>query len=410
MDFELKDTPEMAVFRGEVREFLKEIIPGDLAISPDPDKHTEEQYHKRREIGRRLGARGWLYPTWPTEYGGGGLTMDHAIVIEEEIDEYQLTLPPYYDSGGHLGGADILVWGTEEQKKAFLPPMLKGEVVTWQLLTEPHGGSDLASTKTAAIRDGDEYVLNGTKTFVGSNHKPDQMFTIVLTDPQGPRHQNLSWIMVPGDLPGITIQPLDLLGLGGEGGAPSGHKNSVFFEEVRVPAFNLVGGENNGWKVATTHLELEHGGGGRVGRNRQLDRFFEYCVGAKFNGEAIGKDPDVRELLADIYVEGDINRLFGLRNFWMRHARRTPSYEGSQSVFFRRLSGLRNVRSMQQVLGYLSLIRDPEWAPAGGWLELYARSGVGGLHGGGTLDTDRVIMARRMGLGRTVREEAGKMD
>src|SRR5712692_4385218 len=154
MDFESMDTPEMAAFRQEVRNFLKEIIPKELVISADPIKNTDEQYEMRRQINRKLGAKGWSCATMPKEYGGGGLTMEHAIVIDEEMDEYGLSV-----SGPGLGGPSILVWGTEEQKKRFLPGVFTGQVRMPILLTEPHGGSDLASTKTTAIREGDEYII-----------------------------------------------------------------------------------------------------------------------------------------------------------------------------------------------------------------------------------------------------------
>src|SRR5687768_17802395 len=143
MDFESIDSPEMAKFRQEVRNVLKEIVPKDIMISADPKKNTDEQYELHRELARRLGNRGWLYPTVSKEYGGAGLTVDHAIVISEELDEYELTAPSYSDST-RLIGPDIYVWGTEEQKKRWLPDMYTAKVVSWQLLTEPHGGSDLA--------------------------------------------------------------------------------------------------------------------------------------------------------------------------------------------------------------------------------------------------------------------------
>ncbi|MSQ15134.1 MAG: hypothetical protein EXR50_04640 [Dehalococcoidia bacterium] len=251
-------------------------------------------------------------------------------------------------------------------------------------------------------------MLNGTKTFVGNDYAPDQLWTIVLTDPQGPRHQNLSWIMVPANLPGITRHQLDLATAGTA--EPEGHKNSVFFEDARVPAFNLIGGENNGWKVANTHLELEHGGTGRVGRHRQLERLHEYCKATAFNGQVIDKDEDIRDTMAEVYVNGDIHRLFGLRNFWIRHTQKTGTYEGSQSIYWRRKSDLKNVFLIQQMLGYLTIINEAPWAAADGWLEMYMRQGPRGLHGGGTDDIDRVIIARRMGLGRTVKEEAGKVE
>src|SRR5918999_924283 len=111
---------------------------------------------QRRELGRRLGEKGWNYPLGPREYGGGGLDGEPPLILEEEADRLDLSLPPYYDSGGRLGSASVLVWGTEEQKRRFLPPIYTGEVRTWQLLSEPGAGSDLAGVQTTALRDGDD--------------------------------------------------------------------------------------------------------------------------------------------------------------------------------------------------------------------------------------------------------------
>ena len=337
MDFEPRYTAEQEAFRTEVQDWLRDNIPAGIQHPADSIDLTYEQYQLRRELGRRLGDKGWLWPTAPEEYGGGGLTVDHSVVLEEEIDNYNLSLPPYYDSGGRLGGNSILVWGSEEQKQEFLPKIFKGEIRTWQLLTEPEAGSDLANAKTAARRDGDDYVINGQKVYVGSAHGSDYMWTITCTDPEGDRHHNLSWFMVPSNLPGISVFPMDLLSSAGESGAGSGVKNIVYFDNVRVPARNLIGGENEGWKVATTHLELEHGTGGRIGRNWIVDRIFDYCKSNNRRGEALSKDPDVRERLIDIYIDAEIGRLFQLRNYWMRHSgvphhlRRTPRRPTSAS-------------------------------------------------------------------------------
>ena len=159
MDFESRYTPEQEEFRREVSAWLRENVPDGMEHPADPADLTWDQYQLRRDLGRKLGDMGWLWPTAPAEYGGGGLDVDSAVVIEEEIDAFGLTLPPYYDSGGRLGGNSILVWGSEEQKHAFLPPIFTGRVRTWQLLSEPEAGSDLANVKTQAIPpDGDDPV------------------------------------------------------------------------------------------------------------------------------------------------------------------------------------------------------------------------------------------------------------
>jgi hypothetical protein len=409
MDFEPTYTPEQEEFRQEVKEWLKENVSPDISHPPDSIDITEEQYQLRRALGRKLGEKGWLWATAPEEYGGGGLALDHAVVIEEEVDSYGLTVPPYYDSGGRLGGASIMVWGTEEQKQTFLPPIFRGEVRTWQLLTEPEAGSDLANAKMSAERDGDEYVINGQKIYVGSSLGADYMWTITCTDNEAPRHQNLGWFMIPADLPGITIQPMDLLISGGEAGAGSGVKNTVFFDNVRVPAFNLIGGENEGWKVATTHLELEHGTGGRIARNWLVDHLFEYCRENKRNGQPLTKDPEVRDKLIDIYVEAEIARLFNLRNYWMRHSKADITYEGPQASYWRKMSGLRMSQSVLDILGPSALTYDPQWGAADGHVEAHQRSAIVAIHPGGTADIQKLIMARRIGIGREVREKAGAL-
>ena len=409
MDFEPTYTPEQEEFRQEVREWLSDNVSPDIAHPPDSINITEEQYQLRRGLGRKLGEKGWLWATAPEEYGGGGLSLDHAVVIEEEVDSYGLTVPPYYDSGGRLGGASIMVWGTEEQKQRFLPPIFRGEVRTWQLLTEPEAGSDLANAKMSAERDGDEYIINGQKIYVGSSLGCDYMWTITCTDNEAPRHQNLGWFMIPADLPGITIQPMDLLISGGEAGAGSGVKNTVFFDNVRVPAFNLIGGENEGWKVATTHLELEHGTGGRIARNWLVDHLFEYCRENQRNGQPLTKDPDVRDKLIDIYVEAEIARLFNLRNYWMRHSKAEITYEGPQASYWRKMSGLRMSQSILDILGPSALTFDPQWGAADGHVEAHQRSAIVAIHPGGTADIQKLIMARRIGIGREVREQAGAL-
>jgi len=407
MDFEVTYTEEQQRFRHEVRAWLDANVTSGLTRIPVSDDDSRRRYHELRALGRKLGARGWLYPRAPQAYGGGGLDVDHTIILEEEVDRVGLALPPYYDSGGKLGSATILVWGTEAQKQAFLPPIFRGEVRTWQLLTEPGAGSDLAGVTTAAIRDGNEYVINGQKIFVGSDHGTDRIWMIACTNPGGVRHENLSWFMIDADLPGITVQPMELMGTGGEGGTDPVQKNTVFFDQVRVPAFSLVGGENQGWKAASTHLELEHGAGGRIGRNRVWDRLLRYCQETKRDGVPLSQNPDTRDLLADIYIRTEVQRLFGLRNFWLTYAKRPRSYEGPQLSYYRKMAGLWMTGAILEAVGPAALTTDPTWGSIDGFLELQQRNGIIAVHPGGTADVQRVSMARRIGIGRAARESAG---
>ena len=301
------------------------------------------------------------------------------------------------------------MWGSEEQKAHFLPPIFKGEVRTWQLLTEPEAGSDLAGVKTNASRDGDEYVINGGKIFVGSDHGAEQAWVLCETDPSAPRHENLSWFIIPMDAPGVSILPMDLLGTGNEGGAGTGRKNTIHFENVRVPAFNLVGGENNGWQVATTHLELEHGGGGAIQPNTLVSRFIDYCKETRRGGRPLSADPEIRLRLADIYMRSEIVRLFGVRNFWLANANQPRSYEGSQLSYYEKMAGLENAEAMLDILGPYALVKDERWTVLKTAVELDQRNSIVNLHPAGTADIQKVIMSRRIGVGRTVREKAGAL-
>ena len=408
MNFAIEDSAEQSAFRAEVRSFLEQNIPPDLEHSVDPCDMSYAQYQLRRDLGRRMGARGWLYPSMPKEYGGGDLSADQVAILHDELSRIGLALPPYYDAGGRMSAPTILVWGTPEHKQRFLPPICRGEVRTWQLLTEPGAGSDLAGIKTTAIRDGDAYVVNGQKVFVGSSHGADYSWTIVVTDPKGERHKNLSWLMIPMNLPGIAVTPMDLLATGGEGGSGSGVKNAVFFDNVHVPADNLIGGENNGWKVATTHLEVEHGGMGRLSDRRVIYDFISLCRERR-DGYAIADDPGARAELVELYIEAEITRLFALRNHWLAHTGQPRSYEGAQYSLRRKLSGLDIAEKMLRIAGPCVLSKDARWGPLKGTVEYFQRDAITALHPGATTDIQRVVIARRIGIGGREREKAGAL-
>src|SRR5207245_10543582 len=154
-----------------------------------------------------------------------------------------------------------------------------------------------------------------------------RIWMIACTNPGSARHENLSWFMIDADLPGITVQPMELMGTGGEGGTDPVQKNTVFFDQVRVPAFSLVGGENQGWKAASTHLELEHGAGGRIGRNRVWDRLLRYCQETKRDGVTLRQNPDKRRLLAGVYIRTGVKGHCGLTRVSQLALSRTRSCE-----------------------------------------------------------------------------------
>ena len=161
--------------------------------------------------------------------------------------------------------------------------------------------------------------------------------------------------------------------------------------------------------MATTHLELEHGTGGRIGRNHLVDRLFEHCKTTMRRGQPITKDPDARERLIDVYIEQEVVRLLQLRNYWMRHSGITTTYEGPQASYLRKVNGLRMAGAMLDILGPAGLTHDPKLGAAEGHMEAHSRAGIVAIHPGGTTDIQKVIMARRIGIGREVREKAGAL-
>lgn len=393
------DTPEQASFRREVRAWLETAMRdrGDLKWSTQwSTRGNEVEYQFRRDLALKMGAKGWLFPTIPTEYGGGGLDTDHQFVLEGEMARHDLSLSQVFYTLARIVVPVVYQWGTEEQKKKILPPLVKGEVICWQVMTEPQGGSDLATLTTVAKRVGDEYVINGQKVMVGSTHYPDYLWTIVNTNPDGERHENVSWIYVDAHAPGVTIQPLPMV---------MGMKNIVFFDDVHVAADDLVGGENNGWRVSTTHLELEHDGAGSVSGDVAVDRLIKYCSENSDSRGRLIDQADVRRILADAIIDGHVLKSLQTRNLWHRLQRDPVPYGGVQARYLRRMIGLSNAQRFQQILGYSSLVKDLSVDEAMDF-DYVSRRGPATLHGGGTLDTDRLQFARRLGLGRRPRESA----
>jgi 3-oxocholest-4-en-26-oyl-CoA dehydrogenase alpha subunit len=401
VDFELAYSNEQAVFRAEVRAWFEREVPTSLQTRPQSPAESALQYADRRALGLKLGAKGWMYPSIPREYGGAGETLERVIVLEEESHRVGVSLPPYYDSGGKYGAASILAWGTEEQKQTFVPPICRGEVRTWQLLSEPSAGSDLAAVQTRAVRVGETYEITGQKVFVGSAHGAEQLWVITMTDPDAPRHHNLSWFMIDANLPGIEVVPQDLLSCHGEDESDIwGFKNTVYFDRVVVPASSLIGGENNGWKVAATHLGLEHGGRGTIRVHRIWSRLLEHCQTEIVDGRALIEHSTVRERLAEIYMRLEAVRLLGVRNFWLASQGNRMTYEGSQLAYLQKQTGLWLTEQIVELLGPAALTSDPQLGALGGAAERQQRDGIVDMHPGGTADIQKMLIARGLGLGR----------
>jgi len=300
---DLAYTPEAEAFRVEIREWLSENLPSgwgddDFEMTSDERKQFNEQWPKK------LFACGWICATWPREYGGKGLTTMQGVVLAEEFARAKAPMRADF-FGDTLLGPTILQWGTEEQKKEFLPRILNGSVRWCQGFSEPNSGSDLASLKTSAVLDGDEWIINGQKVWTTGGHHADYCFLLTRTDPEAPKHKGISYLLVPMRQPGVEVRGIT---------QPDGTAEfcEVFFTDARCPRDNVVGGVNNGWKVANSTLAFERGQSATTGYRRFDDEYRLLVEQATANGSIA--DPKVRQRLTRYYTKIQILRINGLRS------------------------------------------------------------------------------------------------
>lgn len=414
MDFSLEYNKEQEKFAKEVRQWLKENVPKDWVRVRDPDKRSPEQWQRARELGRKLAKKGWLAPGMPRKYGGGELDVDHQFVLSQEFESAKLGLPPYYDSGLSLACNAIMVCGTEEQKERFLPIICKGEVITWELFTEPEVGTDEASQQATAlrhVRDNDYFIINGSKVFVGSSYLTvDRFLLLTKSDLEAPRHGNLAMFLAPAHLPGITIQSLDLF-TRGEFGMVSGvttdgshgRKNQVFFDDVRIHKDYLIGAEHDGWKVAEATLNVEHGGGGVVRpphANFLIDTFLDHCRNNPNVVKRLRENPHLLESVVEVYIGTQIQRLWATRNAWAAATKRRAPGAGNQLGMYSKYFAGRSAAHIAKVLGpYAFLSADDEQCLEDGMFELGER-GACLLAPGGTPEAAKILLSRALGIGR----------
>ena len=251
--------PEAELFRAEIRAWLEKNLPAHwnepgFKMSPAERREFNEHWNQK------LFAGGWICAGWPVEYGGKGLTLLQQVVLNEEFAKAGAPMRADF-FGDTLVGPTILQWGTEEQKKEFIPGILQGKIAWCQGFSEPDSGSDLASLKTSAVLDGDEWVINGQKVWTSQAQHADYVFLMVRTDPDAPQHAGISYLLVPMLQSGVEVRPIIQV----DG---SGDFNEVFFTNARCPKGNAVGGVNNGWKVAMTTLGFERGSSSTTGYRR----------------------------------------------------------------------------------------------------------------------------------------------
>ena len=376
-------TSEEQGFRQRVVDFIE--ANWDVADGDDAEGAEDEAFERYRTFEKALSEHGWLTMAWPKEYGGGGASPMEQMIFKEEAATHGA---PTGGGGVSLVGPTLMIHGTEEQKSEHIPRIANAEVVWAQGYSEPGSGSDLASLQTRAVRDGDEYVINGQKIWTSGAHHADWIHVLTRSDPDAPKHRGISYFMVNMRTPGITVRPLQQMH-GAHG------FNETFFEDVRVPAGNIIGEENRGWYVATTTLDFERSGVQRAANVlRAFGRLMEHL-----DGSAALLTNVQRHTLADTATETEVGRFLGYRVGWMQSKGLVPNYEASMSKAFNSELGQRNARRGINILGLAGALKpQSQHAVMGGMFCQLYMSTVPSTIAAGTSEIQRNIIATR-GLG-----------
>jgi alkylation response protein AidB-like acyl-CoA dehydrogenase len=295
---DLSFSADELAFRDELRGFIADNLPDDIRermrLGHSPEKEDTTRWQ------RILNRKGWAAYSWPKEYGGPGWTPVQRMMF---LEENQLAPAPdmqIFNIG--MIGPVLIQFGTDEQKRRFLPGAANLDVWWCQGFSEPGAGSDLAALKTAAKREGDEYIVNGQKIWTSTAHMADWCFVLVRTDPQAPKRQEgISFLLIDMRTPGITVRPI--ISIDG-----THHLNEVFFDDVRVPVAMRVGPENKGWDVAKFLLGNERSGIARLGKSKERVRFArESAADMRAGGRPLIEDSEFRRRIAQL--ETDIKAL-----------------------------------------------------------------------------------------------------
>ena len=386
MDF--RDSPEDAAFRTEVREFIKRELQEGMRAEDDAVLGVGVGEDRRdMEWLKTLAKRRWVAPAWPKEYGGAGLPTMQQFIFNEEMARARAPRPNFLGIG--LAGPTIVVHGTDEQKAEHLPGILSGDVYWCQGFSEPESGSDLASLQTRAVRDGDDYVINGLKIWTSGAHRADRMIILARTDTEAPKHKGLSFFLLDMHSPGVSVQPLTNM-------AEMPSFNEVFFDNVRVPKKDLLGELNRGWYVATTTLDFERSS---IINGVALEQLLGEIAEATRPFRRAHDGLLARHELADRAIETKVSIMLSYRVASMQAQGLIPNQEASINKLYGSELGQRIARTATRLAGlYGQLGPGSPYAPLMGRIERMYRIQVGSTLAGGTSEIQRMIIAQR-GLG-----------
>jgi hypothetical protein len=392
MDFRFTEDEE--AFRLEVRQWLKREIPQRwIELDPGIWEETEESWALAREFQRKLGRKGWLAPAYPREYGGLELSHMKRLILSEELSYSRAPLSIEVEITLNWVGPSILLFGSENQKTEYLTRMARGDVIFCLGYSEPNAGSDLASLQTRAVEVGDEYVINGQKTWCSYGHLADYCWLAARTDPDASRHEGISIFIADMKTPGITVRPLINI-------LDKHSFNEVFFDDVHIPKENLVGQKNKGWYQLVMALDFERSSIGYAASNQRIiEELIKYVKETTRNGKPLANDPLIRNELAQLVVENEVARMMAYRIAWMFSKGLHPSHESSMSMVFVSEVMRRTANAGMRILGhYGELDRDSKWAVMNARIMRMCLSSLSIGVGGGSNEIQRNIIAMR-GLG-----------
>ena len=321
---ELTYPPEAATYRAKVRSFLTASLPEDWKGIGALNHGDAFAFTQRWRA--TLHENGYLAVNWPKEYGGAGLTPTESVVLAEEFARAGVpTGGPNDGFGIAMLGNTMLKWGTEDQKRHFLPKVLSGEHRWCQGYSEPAAGSDLGNLGCRAVLDGDEWVINGQKIWTSSGHLATHIFVLARTDPTAQKHRGITFMLVDMRQPGVEVRPIRMM-------SGESEFNEVFFSDARCPKGDIVGEVNGGWAVAMALLGNERGAGAAVnaiGFRRELDKLMDLA-----RQRGVTDDPIIRQRLAKAHTKVEIMRFFGYRALTSFLAGKQPGPDASIGKLF----------------------------------------------------------------------------
>ncbi len=391
MDFTY--SPEQEAYRMEVRKWLEANQPPPLTEAEKEKADDEFLWQRLKAWHKKLYHAGWAGLTWPKEYGGRGATFIEQVIFQQELGRLNLPMGSNV-LGVIMTGPALMQWGTEEQKKRYLQPILAGDEIWCEGMSEPGAGSDLASLQTRAELRGDEFIVNGQKVWTTIAHRSDFCQLFVRTDPEAPKHKGLSALLVDMKSPGVNVRPLKQI-------TGDADFNEIFFEDVRVPKENLLGPLNNGWQVLVSTLMHERFGIGETlgGTEQTLAQLVEMARHARINGRPAIEDNDIRQQLAQFAIEVASKKYNGLRTLSRRLKGLLPGPEASISKLNSTELGQRMIKFSTRLMGpYALLERRSPFAPDGDWMKRILQSESMTIAGGTSPVQKNMIGERVLGL------------